>query len=85
MFRIRIHTDPHEEMPPGEYRTERIKVRLLLIYLNLYFIYFLMIFNIFNFIWKNLVENILVYLVFTSLVPDPDPYGHFWDPGSESA
>ena len=34
MFRIRIRTDPHKEMPPG---------------------------------------------------PDPDPYGHFWDPGSGSA
>ena len=47
-----------------------------------------MIFNIFNFIWEKLVENILVYFFFFSfylLVPDPDPYGHFWDPGSESA
>ena len=24
-------------------------------------------------------------LVFTYLDPDPDPYGHYWDPGSGSA
>ena len=38
--------------------------------------------------WKIYFKKILCNyssLVFTSLDPDPDPYGHFWDPGSRSA
>ena len=43
-----------------------------------------LIFNDFSRHFDELVENLLG-VIFRLWSFDPDPYGHFWDPGSGSA